>query len=63
MHVNCGDQNVWALDDHGQIYMRIGVKAPSNAYMNPAWVPVEGTTNSRDATFVKVYVGPHDWKV
>ena len=61
--LSCGAQNVWAVDSHGQVYLRIGLKPPSKNYLSPAWVPVDGSTHNEGAKFVKVVTGPSDWVV
>ena len=48
------------------VYLRIGIKPPGRSdhgYLNPAWVPVDGTTQGTGAKFNKVFAGPTDWMV
>ena len=59
----CGAENVWAVDHRGQVYMRIGVTAPVNQLLNPAWVPVDGAPQTIGARFVKVMTASNDWMV
>ncbi len=61
--LSCGTENVWGVDNTGIVYLRIGTKAPSPGHLNPAWVPVDGTTHSSGAKFTKVIAGPSDWMV
>ena len=48
------------------MYLRIGNKPPAATapgYLNPAWVPVEGSPQGLGAKFQKVFAGPTDWMV
>ncbi|CAM1294057.1 Uncharacterised protein g907 [Pycnogonum litorale] len=41
-HISCSHDVVWACDECGDVYMRIGsVRPPSSANLPPAWIPVE----------------------
>ncbi|XP_013385306.1 tectonin beta-propeller repeat-containing protein 2-like isoform X1 [Lingula anatina] len=60
--VSCGTENVWAVDDKGAVFLRIGTKAPSSHYLNPAWVQVDGLATA-GAIFTQVATGPEDWMV
>ena len=59
----CGGENVWAVDNRGKVHLRIGISAPSNQLLNPAWVPVDGVPQTVGAKFVTVAPGPQDWMV
>ena len=61
--LSAGSQNIWAVDSRGQVYLRIGTEAPSAHGLNQAWVPVDGTTDSSDSKFLRIYVGHNDWMV
>lgn len=61
--LSCGLQNVWAVDHQGGVVMRIGLGAPSPSQLNPAWVPVEGSTCAVGARFTSVAVAANDWMV
>ncbi len=63
IHLSIGTQNVWGVDSDGMVHLRIGIKGPSKNYLNPAWVPVDGSTHAPGAKFVKVVTGPTDWMV
>ena len=67
-----GTQNVWAVDRGGRVYLRIGSQPPSEARVNPAWLPVPlqgsagGTgaqTNLQGIQFVLVSTSPNDLHV
>ena len=51
------------MDNTGQVYLRIGVAAPTRNVLAPAWVPVDGSTYSAGGKFIKVIAGPLDWMV
>ncbi|KAK3591291.1 hypothetical protein CHS0354_004340 [Potamilus streckersoni] len=59
IHVSCGQQYVWAVDSDGDVFQRIGVRAPSTHGLNAAWLPVDrgGTV------FTHIKAGPQDWMV
>lgn len=61
--MSCGMQNVWVVDKTGCVFMRISLKPPSEMALNPAWLPVAGSTNSLTTKFTHVYAGPNDWMV
>jgi hypothetical protein len=61
--LSTGALNVWAVDNKGQVYLRIGVEPPSKHLLNPAWVHVDGSTQSAGTKFTRVYAGPSDWMV
>ena len=63
LHISCGFNNVWAVDNKGMVYLRIGIKAPLRNEMSPAWVPVDGSTHHAGGKFLKVITGPMDWMV
>lgn len=49
---------MWAVDDEGIVYQRIGVKAPTSHSLPSAWLPVDsGPTGT---TFIQVHAGPSD---
>ncbi|XP_077865720.1 tectonin beta-propeller repeat-containing protein 2-like [Saccoglossus kowalevskii] len=55
--LSCGYDSVWACDTNGNIYFRMGVKPPQYAFLNPAWVPVEGKPQGIGTYFTQVFVG------
>jgi hypothetical protein len=61
--MSCGMQNIWGVDKQGLVYMRIGLKPPSEMALNPAWLPVSGATHFTGTRFVRIAVGPNDWMV
>jgi len=61
--VSCGTQNVVVVDNTGQAYLRIGVKAPEKHHLCPAWVPLDGTTSTAGSKFTSIYTSPADWLV
>ena len=61
--LSCGTLNVWAVDQKGGVHLRIGVTAPTNQLLNPAWVPVDGMPQTIGAKFMRVAAGPNDWMV
>ena len=63
VHLSCGSQNVWAVDNMGLIYLRIGNQPPNSKHLNPAWVPVEGAPHHAGARFTRVYTGISEWMV
>lgn len=66
VHLSCSTEGVWGVDNNGMVYLRIGIKPPGrgdHGYLNPAWVPVDGTTQGAGAKFNKVFAGPIDWMV
>ena len=63
VHVSCGVSNVWGVDNEGMVYLRIGNGPPSQQFLNPAWVPVDGTPQTSGAKFRTVVTGPLDWMV
>ena len=66
VHLSCSTDGVWGVDNNGMVYLRIGIKPPGrgdHGYLNPAWVPVDGTTQGAGAKFNKVFAGPIDWMV
>ena len=66
VHLSCSPEGVWGVDNNGMMYLRIGSKPPEHSvhgYLNPAWVPVDGTTHGAGAKFSHVFAGPTDWMV
>ncbi|KAL3873059.1 hypothetical protein ACJMK2_036220 [Sinanodonta woodiana] len=59
IHVSCGQQNVWAVDSNGDVFQRIGVRAPTSHSLNAAWLPVD----RGDTVFTHIKAGPQDWMV
>lgn len=44
VHISCGSDVAWAVDDKGEVYMRIGSLRPPGAQdMSPAWNKVESS--------------------
>jgi len=42
VHVSCGSQCVWGLDETGHVYLRMGVAFTENhVTMCPVWLPLE----------------------
>ncbi|XP_071963719.1 tectonin beta-propeller repeat-containing protein 2-like [Antedon mediterranea] len=60
VHLSCGSIAVWACDDEGAIYFRLGLCMPRNDTMVPAWVLVDGKPAGNGTYFTNVYVGPSD---
>lgn len=59
VHLSCGNTNVWAVDNEGGTYHRIGVKAPKADGLNAAWLPVD----NGGTVFTQIFAGPQDWMV
>ena len=57
--VSCGKINVWAVDSDGNVFHRIGARAPSDHNLNAAWLPVDNSGTQ----FTKVIAGSQDWMV
>ncbi|XP_022096649.1 tectonin beta-propeller repeat-containing protein 2-like [Acanthaster planci] len=55
VHFSCGAEVVWACDNEGMIYLRIGVDIPHDEALPPAWVPVDGRATGYGAYFVQVF--------
>ena len=47
------------MDADGNVFHRIGVKAPSDNTLNAAWLPVD----NGGTVFTKVVTGNQEWKV
>lgn len=54
--------NVWAVDNQGIVYQRIGVKAPTSHSLNAAWLPVDMGKQST-TIFTHIATGPKDFMV
>ncbi|KAL5007962.1 hypothetical protein ScPMuIL_013543 [Solemya velum] len=61
IHLSCGTLNIWAIDSEGDVFQRIGVKAPSSHSLNPAWLVVDSSPTG--TVFTQVESGPQDWMV
>ena len=59
VHISCGNLNVWAVDNEGATYQRIGVKPPNDHSLNAAWLPVD----NGGTVFTQIIAGPQDWMV
>lgn len=59
VHISCGNLNVWAVDNEGGTYHRIGVKAPNDHSLNAAWLPVD----NGGTVFTQIIAGSQDWMV
>eukprot|EP00105_Crassostrea_gigas_P024495 XP_011444749.1 PREDICTED: tectonin beta-propeller repeat-containing protein 2 isoform X2 [Crassostrea gigas] len=60
--ISCGTLNVWAVDNQGIVYQRIGVKAPTSHSLNAAWLPVDMGKQST-TVFTHIATGPKDFMV
>lgn len=60
--ISCGTLNVWAVDNQGIVYQRIGVKAPTSHSLNAAWLPVDMGKQSA-TVFTHIATGPKDFMV
>lgn len=60
--ISCGTLNVWAVDNQGIVYQRIGVKAPTSHSLNAAWLPVDMGKQST-TIFTHIATGPKDFMV
>ena len=58
MHLSCGALSTWAVDESGQIWLRIG-REEDESRVTQAWLPVEGKPLS-GCRFAKVAVSPQD---
>ncbi|CAH1791291.1 unnamed protein product [Owenia fusiformis] len=59
VHICCGAENVWGVDNSGMVYQRIGVKPPTSRRLPQAWLPVD----TQGIQFLQVVTGPCDWMV
>ncbi|XP_074662450.1 tectonin beta-propeller repeat-containing protein 2-like [Tubulanus polymorphus] len=59
VHLSIGAENVWAVDQSGVVYFRIGILAPSSQVLNQAWIIVDEKP-SNGSYFAQVEVGPKD---
>ena len=50
---------MWAVDNEGGAFHRIGVKAPNDHSLNAAWLPID----NGDTVFTQIIAGPQDWMV
>lgn len=54
IHISCGSEVSWAVDDKGEVYMRIGsLRPPGLQDMSPAWNKVESSVCCK-GVFTKV---------
>ena len=61
MHLNVGRENVWAVDNHGTIYHRIGSRPPQSERVNPVWVEVTNAIPlASGARITNVFTCPDD---
>lgn len=60
--ISCGTLNVWAVDNQGIVYQRIGVKAPTSHSLNAAWLPVDMGKQS-STVFTHIATGSKDFMV
>ncbi|RUS76520.1 hypothetical protein EGW08_015713, partial [Elysia chlorotica] len=60
VHLSCNSSYIWAVEAEGGVYQRIGTGPPSDADLNPVWLPID---TIGDLCFTKIFVSPLDWMV
>nr|CAB3266887.1 tectonin beta-propeller repeat-containing protein 2-like [Phallusia mammillata] len=65
VHVSCGSQSVWALDDIGNAYVRLGAShSESHVIMTPAWLKIDSPKfNGAELKLEQIACGPSDLNV
>jgi len=58
-HLSCGALSTWAVDDTGNVWLRIGKEDSSDPTVTQAWIPVDGNPLP-GCRFAKVAVSPAD---
>ena len=58
-HLSCGALSTWAVDDAGNVWLRIGKEDSSDPTVTQAWIPVDGNPLP-GCRFAKVAVSPAD---
>ncbi|PFX19161.1 tectonin beta-propeller repeat-containing protein 2-like [Stylophora pistillata] len=59
LHLSCGALSTWAVDDAGNVFLRIGKEDSSDPSVTQAWIPVEGAPLC-GCRFAKIAVSPSD---
>ncbi|MFT7801798.1 tectonin beta-propeller repeat-containing protein 2 [Arapaima gigas] len=57
---SCGNQNVWACDENGIIYFRVGTQPLNSSMMLPAWICIEPPEQAVGVHLVSVHTSPND---
>ncbi|XP_048830878.1 tectonin beta-propeller repeat-containing protein 2 [Brienomyrus brachyistius] len=58
--VSCGSQNVWACDQNGNVYFRVGTQPLNSSMMLPAWICIEPPEQPVGVHLVNVHTSPND---
>uniref|UniRef100_A0A8D0C9G2 Tectonin beta-propeller repeat containing 2 n=1 Tax=Scleropages formosus TaxID=113540 RepID=A0A8D0C9G2_SCLFO len=57
---SCGNQNVWACDENGIIYFRVGTQPLNSSMMLPAWICIEPPEQPVGMHLISVHTSPND---
>ncbi|XP_077420740.1 tectonin beta-propeller repeat-containing protein 2 isoform X2 [Vanacampus margaritifer] len=58
--ISCGSQNVWALDNRGLVYFRVGTQPLNPNMMLPAWIHIEPPEQPVGVQLVRIETSPND---
>ncbi|XP_061698959.1 tectonin beta-propeller repeat-containing protein 2 [Syngnathoides biaculeatus] len=58
--VSCGIQNVWAVDNRGLVYFRVGTQPLNPNMMLPAWIHIEPPEQPVGVQLVSIETSPND---
>ncbi|RVE57688.1 hypothetical protein OJAV_G00218650 [Oryzias javanicus] len=58
--VSCGSQNVWAVDNRGLVYFRVGTQPLNPSMMLPAWIHIEPPEQPIGVQLVNIQTSPND---
>ena len=63
MYLSLAQSSVWAVDDQGTVWLRLGpLTVSDDQTITPAWVPVDGQPDG-GTRFTQVVTGPDTLKV
>ncbi|XP_052386397.1 tectonin beta-propeller repeat-containing protein 2 [Carassius gibelio] len=60
LSLSCGSQNVWACDNNGMVYFRVGTQPLNPSMMLPAWICIEPPEQPAGLHLVKIQTSPND---
>lgn len=59
IHLSCGALSTWAVDNAGNVWLRIGKEDSADHTVTQAWIPVDGSPLS-GCRFAKIAISPGD---